>query len=148
MSDLTHLPLHDQIKILRTQLGITQIELAERLNITKQSVSSWESGKVNPSNPNLHKMDQIFKSNLLGSKSSMTVSDATEPYHTKVDIIIEKLNMIIEENNHLRHNYMTAIMENHEYFNLVKKLKNQIGHITVPPQITDIINELVMVKSI
>jgi transcriptional regulator with XRE-family HTH domain len=148
MSDLTHLPLKDQIKILRTQLGLTQLDLAEKLKTTKQSVSSWESGKTNPSIPNIHKMDGIFKSNLLGEKSTQKLNEATEPYHLKIDQIIEKLNLIITENNNLRFNYMTAIMENHEYFNLVKRLKTESQGITLPAHIMEIVQDLFRVKEL
>lgn len=43
----------DQIRALREGLGWTQQEMAERLNITKQSVSSWETGETSPSIENL-----------------------------------------------------------------------------------------------
>jgi transcriptional regulator with XRE-family HTH domain len=148
MSDLTHLPLNDQIKIMRTQLGMTQIDLAEKLGTTKQSVSSWESGKTKPSVPNIHKMDGIFNSNLLRKESDERISKSTEPYHLKIDQIIAKLNKIIAENDNLRFNYMTAIMENHEYFSLVKKLKNQTNDLSLPPHIQEIVTELTKVKTI
>ncbi len=38
-----------RIKELRTSLGINQIEFGKRLNVTKQSVSNWENGNIQPS---------------------------------------------------------------------------------------------------
>lgn len=40
--------LSDRIKDLRKQKGLTQLQLAEKLNITDKAVSKWESGDGNP----------------------------------------------------------------------------------------------------
>lgn len=37
-----------RIKRLRTEQGITQEQLAERLHVTRQAVSNWEIGKTQP----------------------------------------------------------------------------------------------------
>ena len=39
-------PLHlqQQLSLLRREKGITQEELAERLNVSRQAVSKWENG--------------------------------------------------------------------------------------------------------
>ena len=36
------------IKLLRTEKGINQEQLAEQLHVTRQAVSSWETGKTQP----------------------------------------------------------------------------------------------------
>ena len=41
--------LHEQIRRLRTARGITHVELAHRLGVSKQSVSNWESNNIQPS---------------------------------------------------------------------------------------------------
>lgn len=38
----------ENIKRLRGQRGMTQDELAERLNVTRQAVSNWERGRTEP----------------------------------------------------------------------------------------------------
>ena len=48
------------IKTIRKKLGITQEELAEKLNVTRQAVSNWENGKTEPDIETLTKMAQIF----------------------------------------------------------------------------------------
>lgn len=37
------------IKIMRKKLGLTQEQLARRLNVTFVSVNRWENGRVKPS---------------------------------------------------------------------------------------------------
>ncbi len=44
----------------RKKLGITQEELAEKLNVTRQAVSNWENGKTEPDIETLTKIAQIF----------------------------------------------------------------------------------------
>ena len=46
MFDMTAVSL--RIAALRKQAGITQMELADRLGISYQAVSSWERGKTMP----------------------------------------------------------------------------------------------------
>jgi transcriptional regulator with XRE-family HTH domain len=43
----------DQIRALREGLGLSQAEMADRINVTKQAVSSWELGDSVPSIDNL-----------------------------------------------------------------------------------------------
>jgi len=41
--------LHDNIRLLRFYLGLSQVELARRLNVSNRKVSLWESrGKIDP----------------------------------------------------------------------------------------------------
>ena len=52
--------LSDRIYELRTSFGWTQVQLAERLNITKQTVSNWENDNIQPSIDMLIKLSKIF----------------------------------------------------------------------------------------
>ena len=38
----------EQIKLLRQRKGMTQKELAEKLRVSQQNVSRWETGEVIP----------------------------------------------------------------------------------------------------
>lgn len=40
---------HERIKALRLAKGISQVDLAKRLGVTKQSVSNWENDNIQPS---------------------------------------------------------------------------------------------------
>ena len=52
--------LHEKIRRLRTAPGITQVELAHRLGVPKQSVSNWESNNIQPSIELLEKIADLF----------------------------------------------------------------------------------------
>ncbi len=49
-----------QIKKYRTGLGLSQEELAERVYVTRQSVSNWETGKTYPDLQSLLRMSDLF----------------------------------------------------------------------------------------
>lgn len=48
------------VKILRRELGLTQKELAEKLEIKRYSVGAWEEGRAYPSIPILIKLSEYF----------------------------------------------------------------------------------------
>lgn len=50
----------NSIKKLREERGMTQDELAEKLNVTRQAVSNWETGKTQPDIETLTRLAEIF----------------------------------------------------------------------------------------
>ena len=50
----------DRIKILRTSHNLSQVQLAERLNVSKQTVSNWENNNILPSVEMLMKIALFF----------------------------------------------------------------------------------------
>ena len=61
--------LGENLKTLRKNKGITQEELAARLNIVRQTVSKWEKGQSVPDSEMLVRLAEIFEvpvSQLLG----------------------------------------------------------------------------------
>lgn len=63
--------LNEKIKSLRKQKGITQEELAIRLNVVRQTISKWEKGLSVPDAEMLIRIADIFEisvSELLGAK--------------------------------------------------------------------------------
>lgn len=52
---------NEKIRNLRKATGISQEELAEKLDVTRQAVTKWESGFVFPDILNLIKMSELFK---------------------------------------------------------------------------------------
>ncbi len=48
------------VKKLRKSYGLTQVELAKRLNVTKQAVSNWENNNILPSIDMLIRISDFF----------------------------------------------------------------------------------------
>jgi len=52
--------MFNKVAKYRKKSGLTQIELAEKLDISQSTLSSWESGKLTPSMPHIEQMAKIF----------------------------------------------------------------------------------------
>ena len=50
----------ERIKELRSNLGINQVEFGKRISVSKQCVSNWENGNVQPSIDMLMKIAKTF----------------------------------------------------------------------------------------
>ena len=50
----------DRIKILRTSHNLSQVQLAEQLNVSNQTVSNWENNNILPSIEMLIKIALFF----------------------------------------------------------------------------------------
>ena len=49
------------IRRQRTKKGLTQDQLAERLNVTRQAISNWETGKTQPDIETVTRLAEIFE---------------------------------------------------------------------------------------
>ncbi len=66
----------DRIKNLRISCGMTQSDLARKLNITRSSVNAWEMGISTPSTTYVVELSQLFHVStdyLLGLSSNVTL---------------------------------------------------------------------------
>ena len=52
--------VNTMIKLLRTEKGMNQEQLAEKLQVTRQAVSNWETGKTQPDIETLTRMAEVF----------------------------------------------------------------------------------------
>ena len=69
--------LSKRIYELRMSFGWSQVQLAQKLNITKQTVSNWENDNIQPSIDMLVKLSKIFNVStdyLLGLTPTCSIS--------------------------------------------------------------------------
>lgn len=52
--------MKNRLRVLRTERGWSQAELAERLDVSRQSVNAIETGKYDPSLPLAFKISRLF----------------------------------------------------------------------------------------
>ena len=52
--------LSQKLKELRKKQGLTQLQLAERLFVSRQAISGWEAGTSRPSTENLQSLSRLF----------------------------------------------------------------------------------------
>ena len=53
--------LSDRLQVLRKSHNLSQEQLAEKLNVSRQAISKWESGQANPDINNLLKLSDIYE---------------------------------------------------------------------------------------
>ena len=86
----------NRIKELRVSMGLNQVEFAKKLNVTKQSVSNWENGNIQPSIDMLVKIAKVFSVSadyLLGLdvRSTIDVSNLTEKQKSHIQSLIDDI---------------------------------------------------------
>ena len=53
--------MKNQLRVLRAQRGWSQADLADRLEVSRQSVNAIETGKYDPSLPLAFKLAKVFE---------------------------------------------------------------------------------------
>ena len=74
--------LGEKIALLRKQKGWSQEDLAERLDISRQSVSKWESGTSVPDLDKIIKVSELFQVStdfLLKDETDIPASPSNDP---------------------------------------------------------------------
>ena len=94
--------LNERIRKLRLERSWSQVDLAKKLNVTKQSVSNWENDNIQPSIDMLIRLAEYFKVStdyMLGieTKNTLDISGLTDEQtahikHIITDIIGNKKN--------------------------------------------------------
>ena len=95
--------LNENIKRLRVYQGMSQVEFASLVGVTKQCVSNWENDNVLPSIEMLVKIADIFKVKtdfLLGRepKMSIDISGLTEEQAVHISLIIRDFEALNKTN--------------------------------------------------
>ena len=60
MPDPPELPVKNRLKVLRAERNWSQADLAERLDVSRQSVNAIETGKFDPSLPLAFRLARLF----------------------------------------------------------------------------------------
>ena len=50
----------NRVRELRHKMGLTQVQLAERLNLSQSALSNYETGRINIDNDTLRKISRFF----------------------------------------------------------------------------------------
>ena len=82
--------LSENIKRLRKAKGLSQEELAVKLNVVRQTVSKWEQGLSVPDADLLIKLSEAFEapvSTLLGEAPEVTEADSLKAISEKLEVI-------------------------------------------------------------
>ncbi len=75
----------DVLRSLRKERGLSQEELAEKIFVTRQAVSRWETGETLPTPETLQLLSALYDvsiNTLLGSPGSLSVSAAACHWRT------------------------------------------------------------------
>ena len=88
--------LNERIKQLRIGRGLSQVDLAEKLGVSKQSVSNWENDNIQPSIEMLVKISHIFSVStdyLLGedSREFIEITGLKKEYRPHIQQIIDDM---------------------------------------------------------
>ena len=97
---------NEKLRMLRKESNFTQEELAEKINVSRQAITKWESGDGTPDIENLKQLSILFnitidelvkedKDVVLEDKQRYIYTEELEIEHTKhFDIKIERANTL------------------------------------------------------
>ena len=88
--------LNERIRKLRQERNWSQVDLAKRLNVTKQSVSNWENDNIQPSIEMLVKLARVFSVStdyILGleERRYLEVTGLTDEEMSHIQLVIRDL---------------------------------------------------------
>ena len=94
--------LSSQIRRLRLACGISQVELARRIGVTKQSISNWENDNIQPSIEMLKRLSETFAVSvdvLLGmdDRKYLEITGLSDTQLAHIQALIDDIR--IKENN-------------------------------------------------
>lgn len=93
----------DKILKLRKQAGLSQEELAEKLNVSRQAISRWEMGTAVPDAVNLLQMSKLF-----GVTVDYLINDE---YQSDEDIpIVKQTEVKIKEENIVKNKFIMLVI--------------------------------------
>ncbi len=93
----------ERIKELRISLGLNQIQFGKKLFVTKQCVSNWENGNIQPSVDMLIKISKTFSVSIdymlgLSNELSLDVSGLTTEQILHIQNVVNDLKKLQSNN--------------------------------------------------
>ena len=84
---------------LRKEKGLTQFELAEKINVTDKAVSKWENGKCLPEMEQLKKLAKLYNITIDELILGERVNDSNNIHE---EVTVENYNKILKQSNVLK----------------------------------------------
>jgi transcriptional regulator with XRE-family HTH domain len=136
---MKNLSIGEQIKFLRTRKGWLQEDLAKRVGVTKQSISKWEKGAVEPKGKHMIELREIFQTDFGQSQTEEPeLSDMTKELK-KLQAQIARLSTDPASTSE---HYRDLVLANDSYRRLAKTLKLEADNYDLPIPIKVLIDEL------
>lgn len=82
--------LPQKIRALRKEKGMSQVELAEAMNVSRQAISGWEAGTSKPSVENLKYLSDFYDVSLDWLCGEDDITDGKKRTHEYADKRVEK----------------------------------------------------------
>lgn len=104
--------LNENIKTMRKAKGLSQEELAVKLNVVRQTVSKWEQGLSVPDAEMLISLSEVFEvpvSTLLGETVTEAKADDMKAISEKLEVINLQLAQAKEARRKRRHWFFIAL---------------------------------------
>src|SRR5699024_8053315 len=101
----------DKLIALRKRNGMSQEELADKLNVTRQSISKWEGAQSVPDLQKILQLSQLFGVStdvLLKDELSLDDCPTTEPQSYCKNISLEEANAFLSHSKEMARLYSIA----------------------------------------
>lgn len=76
--------LYQKLKVLRKKKGLSQLELAEVLHVSRQAITGWEAGTSRPSTENLQRLSRLYN---IPMESFLDDTIIVEPEPEKIPVV-------------------------------------------------------------
>lgn len=76
----------ESLKARRRKAGLTQEQLADKLNLTPKTVIAWEKGHAEPHGQNLVRLNDVLQENVM-SKSNMNTTSQELLFRQTLDVL-------------------------------------------------------------
>lgn len=108
-NEVIFMDLANKLKELRKNLNYTQNELAQKLNVSRSTIASWETSSKNISEKNIKKLSDFFNEDL--SILSKKYNDTPTLYDINLDMLDNKTakDMGYTSNKNVQFKYLTKL---------------------------------------